>query len=118
MLLSIVAILFPYTMYPLIIVLYWLLVGGVVGLLDKLKLLPRTRIFIGFLALGVIAGLWAARAWPEDVALMWNLPAVRLADLASEDGPKSYFLFSIFLWGFVGLVVQVLSNLMTKKTAS
>lgn len=61
---------------------YGLIAWGVVVLLRRVGALPRTRVLMGFLVAGVVAGLAAMLAWPADAAVLLNLPGVLLGDLA------------------------------------
>jgi hypothetical protein len=111
---------------------YGVIVWGVVVLLRRFGALPRTRVLVGFLVAGAVAGLVAMVVWPAEVAVLLNLPGVLLGDVVYRGAiglfgdpsspqahftipwllrvPQVYVPVSVLVWGLVGCVVQVAVN--------
>ena len=97
----------------------------------------RIRIFLGFLAYGVVVGLVSVWWWNSgaDMPFLLNIPSVLVGDevyaLAIEylGNPRSsqahytipwllrvpqiYAIVSVLLWGMVGLICQWVANTMS-----
>jgi hypothetical protein len=112
--------------------IYGLIVWGIVVLLRRHGVMSRTRVLVGFLVAGLIAGLVAMVAWPADVAVLLNLPGVLLGDAVYRGSiglfgdpsssqahftipwllrvPQVYVLVSVLVYGLAGAIVQVVLN--------
>lgn len=115
---------------------YGLIVWGIVVLFRRVQPLPRTRLLVGFLVAGLVAGIVAMVAWPADVAALLNLPGVLLGDAVYSGSisligdpsssqahftipwplrvPQVYLLVSVLVWGIAGSIVQAAVNRKTK----
>jgi len=112
--------------------IYGLIVWGIVVLLRRRGVMPRSRVFVGFLVAGLVAGLVAVLAWPADVAVLLNPPGVLLGDLVYTGSislfgdpsspqahftvpwllrvPQVYVFVSVLTYGLIGAIVQVILN--------
>jgi len=112
--------------------LYGIVVLGLVLLLRKIGLSAKRAIIAGFLVFGAVTGTVAARAWPVDSSVYFNVFAsllgdqlyslsIRyLGDARSAQAhytipwvlrvPQVYAVTSAVLCGLVGLLLQVVYN--------
>ena len=111
---------------------YGLIAWGIVVLLRRFEVLSSTRVLVGCLVAGLVAGVVAMLAWPADVAVLLNLPGVLLGDMVYSGSirlfgdpsssqahytipwllrvPQVYVLVSVLVYGLIGAIVQVVLN--------
>jgi hypothetical protein len=108
--------------------IYGLVILGLVLLLRKMRVPLERAIILGFLVFGAVTGMLAARAWPLDSSIYFNVFATYLGDqvyrlsiqyLGDASSPQAhytipwllripqvYVIVSILLCGLVGLPPQ------------
>lgn len=112
--------------------IYALICLGLIRLFRKLRVSSPKRIFASLLILGVMSGVIATVLWPNDISVLFNIPAVLIGDkiyiwsinlLGDPSSPHAhytipwllripqvYVIVSVLFWGLVGLVAQLVHN--------
>ena len=123
-----------YFILPLLIIhaIYGIVIFFFVIVFHKFEILPKNRIFLSFLIAGSITGFLIVWLWLYDVIILINpavafigseiyrISIIHLGNPNSSQAhftipwflriPQVYFLTSILLWGFVGLLIQLVNN--------
>jgi len=123
-----------YFILPLLIihVIYALAIFFLVIVIHKLGIFPKKRFFLSFLIIGSITGFLIVWLWVYDVIILINpaiafigsevyrLSIIHLGNPNSSQAhftipwilriPQIYFFISMLLWGFIGLLIQLVYN--------
>jgi hypothetical protein len=113
-------------------VFYGLIILGLTLALRRLKVPAKIAVVLGFLIFSVISGLGVVWRWPDDISVMFNLPASLIGDWIYQTSiqylgdphsdqahytipwilrvPQVYVLASVLFWGLVGLLIQLARN--------
>jgi hypothetical protein len=119
-----------------ILLVYAGVVLGTVLLLRRLKIGARSSILAGFVLLGILLGLWSALSNYSEGVYLFNMPGMWLGDSICRfainhfGDPHSFYAHytipwllrtpqvhipaSMLAWGLLGLVVQIIYNLVKK----
>jgi hypothetical protein len=111
---------------------YGLVLWGLTLALRRLGVPSKGSIIIAFLIFAVGTGVWVALVWPLDSSTLLNFPASLFGDalyqwsiryLGDPSSPQAhytipwllrvpqvYVVASIILWGFLGLMIQLIHN--------